>query len=59
ALYQRPETLDDIISHSVGRALDLFGLELDALPRWGEDIAQAGIPGQRSGHHHDPLKVIS
>ncbi|WP_315385099.1 UbiX family flavin prenyltransferase [Microvirgula aerodenitrificans] len=59
ALYQRPKTLDDIISHSVGRALDLFGLDLDALPRWGEDIAPAGITGQRPGHHHDPLKVIS
>lgn len=36
ALYQRPSTIDDLITHSVGRALDLFGLEVPSLPRWGE-----------------------
>lgn len=36
ALYQRPQTPDDIITHSVGRALDLFGLEVNTLPRWGD-----------------------
>ncbi len=36
ALYQRPQTLDDVITHSVGRALDLFDLEVKSLPRWGE-----------------------
>ncbi|GAB7126285.1 UbiX family flavin prenyltransferase [Silvimonas sp. JCM 19000] len=36
ALYQRPTTLDEVITHSVGRALDLFGLEVPKLPRWGE-----------------------
>ncbi|OSN06731.1 aromatic acid decarboxylase [Lonsdalea britannica] len=37
ALYQRPQTPDDIITHSVGRALDLFGLEVNTLPRWGDN----------------------
>lgn len=36
ALYQRPHSLDEVITHSVGRALDLFGLEVKSLPRWGE-----------------------
>lgn len=36
ALYQRPQTPDDIITHSVARALDLFGLEVNTLPRWGD-----------------------
>ena len=36
ALYQRPATIDDVITHSVGRALDLLGLKVPALPRWGE-----------------------
>lgn len=36
ALYQKPKTIDDIITHSVGRALDLFGLEVPKLPRWGD-----------------------
>ncbi|SHH13812.1 UbiX family flavin prenyltransferase [Pollutimonas bauzanensis] len=34
ALYQRPATLDALITHSVGRALDLFGLNVPGLVRW-------------------------
>jgi len=34
AFYNRPETLDDIINHSVGRVLDLFNLERDLVKRW-------------------------
>lgn len=37
AFYQKPKNIDDIVTHSVGRALDLFGLEVPALPRWRED----------------------
>jgi 4-hydroxy-3-polyprenylbenzoate decarboxylase len=36
ALYQRPQTADEIITHSVSRALDLFGIDVKNLPRWGE-----------------------
>ena len=36
ALYQRPQSADDIITHSVNRALDLFDLEVNNIPRWGE-----------------------
>lgn len=38
ALYQRPLTLDDVITQSVGRALSLFGLEIPGLLRWGEAV---------------------
>ncbi|MBC7804283.1 MAG: aromatic acid decarboxylase, partial [Candidatus Parcubacteria bacterium] len=34
ALYSRPETLDDAINHSVGRVLDLFGIESGLVKRW-------------------------
>ena len=34
AFYPRPETIDDMIDHTVGRALDLFGIEHDLLKRW-------------------------
>ena len=37
ALYQKPQSIDDVITHSVGRALDLFGLEVPKLPRWGSE----------------------
>ncbi|MGR5942398.1 UbiX family flavin prenyltransferase [Enterobacter sp. C4G1] len=36
ALYQRPQSADEIIQHSVSRALDLFGLDVKNIPRWGE-----------------------
>jgi len=36
AFYLRPESLEDVITHVVARALDLFGLVV-AIPRWGED----------------------
>ena len=36
AFYLRPASLEDVITHVVARALDLFGLEV-AIPRWGED----------------------
>src|SRR5690625_4135460 len=36
AFYALPKTLEDIVSHSVGRALDLFGLDAKIVVRWGE-----------------------
>lgn len=36
AFYTRPQTLDDIVDHAVGRVLDLFGLDSDLIARWGE-----------------------
>jgi len=34
AFYSRPETLDDMIDHTVGRTLDLFGLDTGRVKRW-------------------------
>ena len=34
AFYNRPKTLDDVINHTVGRLLDLFGLETKLVKRW-------------------------
>jgi 4-hydroxy-3-polyprenylbenzoate decarboxylase len=34
AFYNRPKTVDDIINHSVGRLLDLFGIESNVVKRW-------------------------
>ena len=36
AFYNRPQSLDDVINHSVGRVLDLFGIEVGVVTRWGE-----------------------
>ena len=34
AFYTQPESLDDVVSHSVSRVLDLFGLDTGVLKRW-------------------------
>lgn len=34
AFYPRPKTIQDMVDHTVGRALDLFGIEHDLLERW-------------------------
>ena len=34
AFYNRPRTVDDVINHSVGRALDLFGVDAGIVDRW-------------------------
>jgi len=38
AFYARPTSLDDIVTHTIGRMLDLFGLEAKGIRRWGEDV---------------------
>lgn len=40
AFYTRPQTLDDLVTQSVGRVLDLFGLEAPGVARWGEDTGK-------------------
>jgi 4-hydroxy-3-polyprenylbenzoate decarboxylase len=35
--YNRPETIDDLINHIVGRVLDMFEIEHKLFKRWGED----------------------
>jgi len=35
AFYTKPETIDDIVNQTVGRALDQFGIEIDTFKRWG------------------------
>jgi 4-hydroxy-3-polyprenylbenzoate decarboxylase len=42
AFYHRPKTIDDIVDQTIGRALDLFGLELGLVKRWGEQPEDGG-----------------
>lgn len=39
AFYARPDSLDAMIDHTVGRALDLFGLDVGGVVRWKETEA--------------------
>ncbi len=34
AFYNHPQTIDDIINHTVGRLLDLFGIDSGIVKRW-------------------------
>jgi flavin prenyltransferase len=43
AFYSNPSTIDDLVDHTVGRVLDLFGLQLPKLKRWN-GLRQGGEP---------------
>jgi 4-hydroxy-3-polyprenylbenzoate decarboxylase len=43
--YSRPSTIDDLIDHTVGRVLDLFGIDAGLVRRWGE---RSDTPASRS-----------
>lgn len=34
AMYAKPRSIDDIVNHTVGKALDQFGIEHDLFKRW-------------------------
>lgn len=46
AFYANPTSLQDIVDHSVGRALDLFGLDAGNFPRWGRELAESQLTVQ-------------
>ena len=41
AFYAKPLTLDDMVDHTLGRVLDLFGLESGTVRRWGDDATRS------------------
>jgi 4-hydroxy-3-polyprenylbenzoate decarboxylase len=44
AFYAKPRSLDDMIDQTLGRILDLFGLDTGLLRRWGEPPAAGERP---------------
>ena len=42
AFYPRPETIDDLVDHTVARVLDLFGIEISQPARWQGFKAASG-----------------
>ncbi len=40
AFYHKPQTIQELIDHTVGKVLDLFDIEHALFPRW------SGLPGQ-------------
>ena len=41
AMYQQPQTVDDIITHSVAHALNMFDIETEGVPRWNGGQTEA------------------
>jgi 4-hydroxy-3-polyprenylbenzoate decarboxylase len=39
AFYAKPDSLEDMIDHTVGRVLDLFDIDVGIVRRWSEDPA--------------------
>ncbi|MDX2221913.1 MAG: UbiX family flavin prenyltransferase [Rhodospirillaceae bacterium] len=44
--YSLPRTVDDIVDHTIGRALDLFDIDTGRVKRWGEAPAGAAKPAR-------------
>lgn len=44
--YPRPATVDDIVNHSVGKALDLFSIPHQLFKRWGGPVAPHAPPSR-------------
>jgi 4-hydroxy-3-polyprenylbenzoate decarboxylase len=47
AFYAKPDTLDDMVDHTVGRVLDLFAIDVGVVSRWGERPEMRGRPPRR------------
>lgn len=47
AFYAKPQNLEEMIDHTLGRILDLFGLEAGTVKRWGEAPQPAVEPLRR------------
>ena len=43
AFYSQPQTIDDLINHSVGRVLDLFDVDAGILQRWTGPTGSEGL----------------
>jgi 4-hydroxy-3-polyprenylbenzoate decarboxylase len=46
AFYSQPQTIDDLINHSVGRVLDLFDLDAGNFKRWEGLSSRADNPSE-------------
>ena len=61
AFYSRPQTIDDLINHSVGRVLDLFDLDAGILKRWEGQNGRSDKPAEneKSDKAKTPHKVFA
>ena len=48
AFYARPKSIEDMVNHTVGRALDLFNIDNSLVRRWCETNGSGKVPRKRS-----------
>ena len=48
AFYTAPKTIDDLVNHSVGRALDLFDIDCGLVKRWRETAADEDVQARQT-----------
>ena len=60
AFYNQPQTIDDLVNHSVGRVLDLFDIDVGILKRWEGPVRQANQPAdnEKPDEPKTPYTVI-
>jgi 4-hydroxy-3-polyprenylbenzoate decarboxylase len=44
AFYAKPQSIEEMVDHTVGRMLDLFDIDMGTVRRWGEDHDLKGRP---------------
>lgn len=47
AFYAKPESLDAMVDHTVGRVLDMFDIDVGVVERWGEGLGLKRRPARR------------
>lgn len=58
AYYHKPKTVDDIVNQTIGRVLDLLGVEAELFKRWTGPDYQKKDPGPSNGSQaQDPSRV--
>lgn len=45
AFYAMPASLDEMVNHTLGRVLDLFGIEVGTVRRWRDEAAHEALSG--------------
>jgi 4-hydroxy-3-polyprenylbenzoate decarboxylase len=44
AFYNHPQSIEELVDHTVMRILDQFGIHVDLMPRWDGEMLPAGTP---------------
>ncbi len=57
AFYTKPRTVADIVDHSVGRVLDLMGIDSGLVKRWGEAVPAQAKEARRTQKMKPPMNA--